>query len=138
MNKDKLKVLVVDDSKTMLRIITNSLIRVGIPKENIDTALDGIEAWELLQNPHLDLTSGEEVHYDIIMTDWNMPNRNGLELVKLIRKANQYDDTPIIMITTEGGKTSVIQALKAGVNNYIVKPFDINTLSNKLQTIMGL
>jgi len=137
MNKDKLKVLVVDDSKTMLRIITNSLIRVGIPKENIDTALDGVEAWDLLQNPQLDLESGEEIHYDIIMTDWNMPNRNGLELVKLIRKSDQYKDTPIIMITTEGGKTSVIQALKAGVNNYIIKPFDANTLSNKLQTIIN-
>jgi len=136
MNKD-LKILVVDDSKTMLRIITNSLIRVGIPKENIDTALDGIEAWDLLQNPHLDLTSGEEVPYDIIMTDWNMPNRNGLELVKLIRKADQYSNIPIIMITTEGGKSSVIQALKAGVNNYIVKPFTPQVLQEKLSTILG-
>jgi two-component system chemotaxis response regulator CheY len=137
MNKDKLKVLVVDDSKTMLRIITNSLIRIGIPKENIDTALDGIEAWDLLQNPHLDLIAGEEVQYDIIMTDWNMPNRNGLELVKLIRKADQYKDTPIIMITTEGGKTSVIQALKAGVNNYIIKPFTPHVLQEKLKAILG-
>jgi two-component system chemotaxis response regulator CheY len=137
MNKDKLKVLVVDDSKTMLRIITNSLIRVGIPKENIDTALDGIEAWDLLQNPHLDLTVGEEVQYDIIMTDWNMPNRNGLELVQLIRKADQYNDIPIIMITTEGGKTSVIQALKAGVNNYIIKPFTPQVLQEKLKAILG-
>jgi two-component system chemotaxis response regulator CheY len=134
---DNLKILVVDDSKTMLRIITNSLIRVGIPKENIDTAEDGIQAWDLLSNPSLDLSTGEEKQYDIILTDWNMPNRNGLELVKLIRKSKEYEDTPIVMITTEGGKIEVITALKAGVNNYIVKPFTPQVLQEKLRAILG-
>jgi len=121
-NKD-LKVLVADDSKTMLRIITNTLKRVGI--NNITTAEDGMEALELFK----------QNEYDVLFTDWNMPNMNGLELVKHVRKLD--DDIPIVMITTEGGKVEVITAIKAGVNNYIVKPFTPQVLKEKLQAILG-
>lgn len=119
-----MKVLVLDDSKTMLRIITNTLKKLGY--ENAVTAKDGAEGLEKYN---------ETQDFDIILTDWNMPNVNGLEFVKAVRKQNQ--DIPIVMITTEGGKREVIIALKAGVNNYIVKPFTPQVLKSKLEDIMG-
>ena len=118
-----MKILVLDDSKTMLRIISNTLKRVG--QENIVTAENGREG--------LDAFNKES--FDLIMTDWNMPVMDGLTFVKEVRKVNR--DIPIVMITTEGGKTSVIEALKAGVNNYIVKPFTPQVLNEKLQSIIN-
>jgi len=119
-----MKVLVLDDSKTMLRIITNTLKRIGI--NDITTALDGIEGLAAYHNEKP----------SIILTDWNMPNMNGYEFVKKVRAIDQ--DTPIVMITTEGGKAEVIKALKAGVNNYIVKPFTPQVLKEKLNDIIGV
>jgi len=118
-----MKILIVDDSSTMRRIIGNVVQQLGVPKEDFDEAEDGVVAWDLCQKNK----------YDVILTDWNMPNMNGLELVKHIRSAgSQHIKTPTIMITTEGGKSEVITALKAGVNNYIVKPFNAPTLKEKL------
>jgi len=117
-----MKVLVVDDSSTMVRIISNTLKRIGV--EDIVTAADGQEGFDKYN----------EEKPDLVMTDWNMPNMNGLELVKAIRKID--DETPIVMITTEGGKAEVITALKAGVNNYIVKPFTPQVLKEKLSLFM--
>jgi two-component system chemotaxis response regulator CheY len=118
-----MKILIVDDSSTMRRIIGNVVQQLGVPKESFDEAEDGVVAWDLCQKNK----------YDVILTDWNMPNMNGLELVKHIRSAgSQHIKTPTIMITTEGGKSEVITALKAGVNNYIVKPFNAPTLKEKL------
>ncbi len=119
-----MKVLVLDDSKTMLRIITNTLKRIGF--DNYITALDGDIGFQQYKE-HGDFT--------IILTDWNMPNVNGYEFVKKVRAIDK--DIPIVMITTEGGKTEVIKALRAGVNNYIVKPFTPQVLKDKLQDIMG-
>ena len=123
-----MKILVVDDSATMRRIIVNVLARLGY-KENIFQAENGLEAWEIL-NEHPDM--------ELLMTDWNMPEMNGLQLVKKVRADERFEDLPIIMITTEGGKREVITALKAGVNNYIVKPFTPQVLKEKLQAIMGI
>jgi len=120
-----LKILIVDDSSTMRRIIANTLKKIGF--NDIIQAKDGVEAWELYQK-HKDEISA-------ILTDWNMPNMNGLELVTKIRKVDQY--IPIIMITTEGGKKEVIKALRAGVDNYIVKPFTPEVLKNKLSSIFN-
>jgi two-component system chemotaxis response regulator CheY len=121
-----MKILVVDDSSTMRRIIMNTLKSLGY--EDIIQAADGVEAWEALQqNPDIGL----------VMTDWNMPNMNGLELVKKIRADERYKNLPIIMVTTEGGKKEVITALKAGVNNYIVKPFNKQILQKKLEEVIG-
>jgi len=118
-----MKILIVDDSSTMRRIIGNVVGQLGVSKEDFDEAEDGVVAWDLCQKNK----------YDVILTDWNMPNMNGLELVKHIRSAgSQHIKTPTIMITTEGGKSEVITALKAGVNNYIVKPFNAPTLKEKL------
>ena len=122
-----MKVLVVDDSSTMRRIIVNTLSRLGY-KDTVQGA-DGVEAWEAMQaNPDV----------GVVITDWNMPNMNGLELVKKIRAEEKYIDVPIIMVTTEGGKAEVITALKAGVNNYIVKPFTPQVLKEKLQAVLGV
>ena len=122
-----MKVLVVDDSSTMRRIIVNTLSRLGY-KDTIQAG-DGQEGWDAL-------TSNPDV--GIVITDWNMPNMNGLEFVKKIRAEQKYDDMPIIMVTTEGGKAEVITALKAGVNNYIVKPFTPQVLKEKLQAVLGI
>ena len=122
-----MKILVVDDSTTMVRIILNTLKRIGY--NDILTAFDGVEATEQMK---------ENDGIDLIITDWNMPNMNGLELVKYIRKDEIYKETPIVMVTTEGGKAEVITALKAGVNNYIVKPFTPAVLKEKLSAVIGV
>jgi two-component system chemotaxis response regulator CheY len=118
-----MKILIVDDSSIMRRIIGNVVQQLGVQKGDFDEAKDGVVAWKLLQ----------EKQYDVILTDWNMPNMNGLELVKKIRgEGSTHRGTPTVMITTEGGKSEVITALKAGVNNYTVKPFNTPTLKEKL------
>jgi len=122
-----LKLLVVDDSSTMRRIIKNTLARLGY-KDVLEGA-DGVEGWaQLDSNPDIEM----------LITDWNMPEMNGLELVKKVRADERFKDLPIIMVTTEGGKAEVITALKAGVNNYIVKPFTPQVLKEKLGAVMGV
>ena len=107
-----MKLLVVDDSSTMRRIIKNTLERLG--HKDVLQAEHGVEAWDLLcQNPDI----------GVLITDWNMPEMNGLELVKKVRAESKYENMPIIMVTTECRKAEVITALKAGVKNYIVRPF---------------
>lgn len=121
-----MRILIVDDSSTMRRIIGNVVMQLGYTKEDFNEAEDGVKAWKLLG----------ESQYDIILTDWNMPNMNGLDLVKKIRAGGSHQKSPIIMITTEGGKGEVITALKAGVNNYIVKPFNAEVLKEKLDGVL--
>jgi len=122
-----LKLLVVDDSSTMRRIIKNTLARLG--HKDILEGADGIEGWAALDaNPNVEM----------LITDWNMPEMNGLELVKKVRADDRFTDLPIIMVTTEGGKAEVITALKAGVNNYIVKPFTPQILKEKLAAVFGV
>ena len=122
-----MKLLVVDDSSTMRRIIKNTLARLG--HKDVLEGADGVEGWNALDaNPDIDM----------LITDWNMPEMNGLELVKKVRADARFTDLPIIMVTTEGGKAEVITALKAGVNNYIVKPFTPQVLKEKLGAVMGI
>ncbi len=121
-----MKVLIVDDSSTMRRIIGNVVQQLGVAKDDFDEAEDGVIAWKLLS----------QGTYDVVLTDWNMPNMNGLQLVQKIRGEGNHRGTPIIMITTEGGKGEVITALKAGVNNYIVKPFSADILKEKLDSVI--
>ncbi|HIP47133.1 MAG TPA: response regulator [Campylobacterales bacterium] len=120
-----MKILVVDDSSTMRRIIKNTLGRLG--HKDILEAEDGAVAWDVMK---------KNEGIDILVTDWNMPVMNGLELVQKVRAEEKYNDLPIIMVTTEGGKTEVITALKAGVNNYIVKPFTPQVLQEKLEAVL--
>lgn len=121
-----MRILIVDDSSTMRRIIGNVVMQLGFSKDSFDEAEDGLKAWKLLS----------ENEYGVILTDWNMPNMNGLELIQKICAGGKHQKTPIIMITTEGGKGEVITALKAGVNNYIVKPFSAEVLKEKLDSVL--
>ncbi len=110
----------------MRRIIKNTLNRLGY--KDLYEGEHGVQAWEVLQQ-------NEDI--DVLITDWNMPEMNGLELVKKVRGDKKYVEIPIIMVTTEGGKGEVITALKAGVNNYIVKPFTPQVLKEKLEAVLG-
>jgi two-component system, chemotaxis family, chemotaxis protein CheY len=121
-----MKILVVDDSLTMRRIVGNTVVQAGFKKEDFDEAKDGQEALGLL----------EENSYDLVLTDWNMPVMNGLELVKTMKTMDNLKKIPIIMVTTEGAKSEVVTALKAGVNNYIVKPFTADILKEKIQAVI--
>ena len=120
-----MKLLVVDDSSTMRRIIKNTLQRLGF--NDVLEAEHGVEAWQIMERtPDI----------NVLITDWNMPEMNGLDLVRKVRAEKKYESMPIIMVTTEGGKAEVITALKAGVNNYIVKPFTAYVLREKLKDII--
>jgi two-component system chemotaxis response regulator CheY len=124
MAKEDLLFLVVDDSPTMRRIISNTLERIGY-KKSIEAA-NGKEALQQLE--------GNDVEF--IITDWNMPVMNGLEFVTEIRSTDDYKELPILMITTRGMKDDVLQAVHAGVNNYIVKPFTPETLEAKIGKLL--
>ncbi|ASV75386.1 Chemotaxis regulator - transmits chemoreceptor signals to flagelllar motor components CheY [Thermogutta terrifontis] len=113
------KVLVADDSSTMRKIIIRSLQAVGV-QEAVEAA-DGNEAIALFK-------PGE---YSLVLTDWNMPGRSGLEVIQAIRA--QDPNVPIIMVTTEAEKSRVLQAIQAGVSDYLVKPFTADTLREKLE-----
>jgi len=121
-----MKILVVDDSSTMRRIIVRTL--EGIGESDVTEASDGEEA----------LTKVNGAGFELILTDWNMPNLDGLGLVEKLRSSASYKSTPIIMITTEAEKSNVVEAIKAGVNNYIVKPFTPATLKTKIQATLAL
>ncbi|MGB9770858.1 MAG: response regulator [Candidatus Kapaibacteriota bacterium] len=119
-----MKFLVVDDSPTMRRIVINALKTFGI--EDIVEAEDGQDA----------LAKLKENKIDFVITDWNMPNMNGLDLTKTIRSSEQWKNLPILMVTTRGLKEDIIQALQAKVNNYIVKPFTPQVLKEKILAIL--
>lgn len=119
-----MKFLVVDDSPTMRRIICNSLRDIGYTE--LQEAEDGQEALERLNL----------MPFDFVITDWNMPNMNGLALTKSIRSHPDLDEIPILMITTRGMQEDVIAAMHARVNNYIVKPFTPGVLREKIDTIL--
>lgn len=119
------RVLVVDDCRTMLRIIGNLLRQLGF--EHVDEATDGEKALEILALKPI----------DFILSDWNMEPMSGFELLKKVRANNNLKDIPFIMITAENKAENVIAAKKAGVNNYIIKPFNAMTLKQKLVTVLG-
>ncbi|MGC4002348.1 MAG: response regulator [Pirellulales bacterium] len=114
-----LRVLVADDSNTMRKIILRSLQAVGIA--GATEAADGVEAVNLFK-------PGE---FDLVLTDWNMPNKTGLEVTREIRALDA--DVKIMMITTEAEKSRVLEAIQAGVTDYLVKPFTAETLREKLE-----
>ena len=115
------RVLVADDSSTMRKIILRSLQAVGV--DEVTEAADGAEAVSLFK-PN---------DFDMVLTDWNMPGKTGLEVVQEIRA--QDGDVPIIMVTTEAEKGRVVQAIQAGVSDYLVKPFTADTLREKLEKL---
>ncbi|MBX2834394.1 MAG: response regulator [Micavibrio sp.] len=127
MSVDKnMNVLIVDDYNTMLRIIKNLLKQLGF--NNVDEASDGQMALEKVQAKS----------YGLIISDWNMEPMTGYELLKAIRGSGKaYQNTPFIMVTAESKTENVVLAKQAGVNNYIVKPFNAETLKNKISAVLG-
>ncbi len=119
-----IKVLVVDDSATMRRIVINSLKKIGY--NNFVEAADGKVAWDIIQS---------QKDIDFVITDWNMPNMTGLELTKTIRSSSEFADLPILMVTTRGVKQDIVDALQARVNNYVKKPFTPQILKQKIDQI---
>jgi len=116
-------VLVVDDYNTMVRIIRNLLKQIGFV--NIDDACDGASA----------LTKMRAKKYGLVISDWNMEPMTGYDLLKQVRADPSFGGTPFIMVTAESKTENVIAAKQAGVNNYIVKPFNAQTLHNKIQSV---
>jgi len=120
-----MQVLVVDDYKTMIRIIRNLLKQLGF--ENVDEAEDGSAA----------LAKMRSKQYGLIISDWNMEPMTGYELLKEVRADDRLKETPFIMVTAESKTENVVAAKKAGVNNYIVKPFNAATLKGKMASVLG-
>lgn len=119
-----IKVLVVDDFPTMRRIVKNLLKQIGF--ENIDEAEDGVQALNKLKSGN----------YGLVVSDWNMPSMEGIDLLRNIRQeAEPLKNIPFLMVTAEAEKEKVIEAIKAGVDNYIVKPFTAEVLKEKLEKI---
>jgi two-component system chemotaxis response regulator CheY len=116
---------VVDDYKTMIRIIRNLLKQLGF--EDIDDAADGTEALEKMK----------QRRYGLVISDWNMEPMTGYELLKQVRADAGLCKTPFIMVTAESKTENVIAAKKAGVNNYIVKPFNAQTLKGKIEAVFS-
>lgn len=126
MTVDKnLQILIVDDYKTMLRIVRNLLNQLGF--NNIDEATDGGMAFTMLQKKK----------YGMVISDWNMEPVSGMELLKRVRADATLKDIPFIMVTAESKPENVIAAKQAGVSNYIVKPFNAETLKTKLSSVLG-
>jgi len=124
MSEKNIKVLIVDDFATMRKVVRNLLKQVGYA--DIVEAEDGVMALKALKSQKI----------DFIISDWNMPNMTGLELLKAVRADAELANTPFLMVTAEALQDNVVAAVKAGVNNYIVKPFTAEVLNEKIKKIM--
>ncbi len=123
-NKD-MPILVVDDFNTMRRIVRSLLKQLGF--NNVDEAVDGDDAFNKI--------SAKD--YALILSDWNMEPKSGIDLLKDVRQNDKYKDLPFILITAESKVENIVEAKKAGVNQYIVKPFNAKTLKEKLTSVIG-
>lgn len=117
-----LKVLIVDDMMTMRKLVTKSLKEIGFT--SFVEAGDGVKAWEIL--------SASDSGIGLVVSDWNMPNCTGLEFLKRARGDSRFKATPFFLVTAESEKSQIIEAMKAGVTGYILKPFDTETLKKTL------
>lgn len=123
MSQSNLKFLVVDDFATMRRIIRNLLKELGF--NNVDEAEDGVNALQKLRNDR----------FDFVVSDWNMPNMTGIDLLRNIRADENLKGLPVLMVTAEAKKENIIAAAQAGASGYVVKPFTAATLDEKLKKI---
>lgn len=120
-----MKILAVDDSPTMRRIIINSLKKAGY--SDVIEATDGKDA----------LAKMKVNSFDFIITDWNMPEMDGMTFVTNIRASDQFKSIPVLMVTTRSVQDDIVEAVKAGVNSYIVKPFTPDTLKEKIEQVLA-
>lgn len=118
-------ILIIDDYKTMLRIVRGLLNQLGFM--NIDEATDGTMGWDMIQKKQ----------YGLVVSDWNMEPMSGFELLKLVRGNEKTRALPFIMVTAESKTENIIAAKQAGVSNYIVKPFNAQTLKQKIEAVFG-
>jgi len=125
MSLENTRFLVVDDFSTMRRIVRNLLKELGFV--NVQEAEDGVEA----------LTKLRSEEFDFVVSDWNMPNMTGLELLKQIRADAKLKHLPVLMVTAEAKKENIIEAAQAGASGYVVKPFTASTLDEKLKKIFA-
>lgn len=121
-----MKILVVDDYKTMIRILHNLLKQIGF--DNIHSATSGKDALDKLQ---------DGTRYGLVISDWNMKPMTGYELLQEVRSKDALKKLPFIMVTAESKSENVIAAKQAGVDNYIVKPFNADTLKQKMVSVLG-
>lgn len=121
----KTRVLVVDDMMTMRKVVSKILKELGF--SDITEASDGAIAWESVKN--------QPAPFGLIISDWNMPNCTGLELLKRLRSDPKYKATPFVLVTAEAEQHQVAEAVKAGVDQYVVKPFTKDGLSAKLEMV---
>jgi two-component system chemotaxis response regulator CheY len=119
------KVLIVDDMMTMRKLVSKTCKEIGF--QNLVEAADGIQAWEAIQNSTPPI--------GLVISDWNMPNCSGLDLVKRIRADSRFKNIPFIMVTAEAEQHQVLEAIKSGVDNYVVKPFGKEQLIEKLEAV---
>lgn len=117
------KVLIVDDMMTMRKLVMKSLKEIGFT--NFVEASDGIKAWEVLSAPR--------EAFGLVISDWNMPNATGFDLLKRVRADSRFKTTPFYLVTAESEKTQIVEAMKAGVTGYILKPFDTEILRKSLE-----
>jgi len=119
-----IKILLVDDSSTMRRIQKNTLVKIGY--NEIDEAEDGEDALKKI-------TANK---YNLVLMDWNMPIMNGLDCLKKVKGDDALKDVPVIMVTSESEKSRIIEAIQAGASNYLVKPFQPDTLRDKILAVV--
>ncbi len=120
-----MRVLVVDDFSTMRRIVKNILRQIGFT--NVVEADDGTTAWEVLNKDKI----------DFIISDWNMPQMTGIDLLRKVRASEQFSHLPFLMVTAEAQQENIIEAAQAKVSNYIVKPFTADTMKQKIDKIFA-
>lgn len=121
-----MKVLVVDDSSVIRRIIK---LTVDLLQMEIIEAQDGIEALKIISQKYNEI--------NLILMDWNMPEKSGYEVLVEIKSNKQYKDIPVMMVTTEGKSTNIVAAIKAGAANYLIKPFSSEELAEKILECLG-
>ena len=120
-----MRFLVVDDSSTMRRIIINMLQKLG--HKDVVEAGNGREGLERLAESQIDL----------VITDWNMPEMSGIDFIRTLRGDAKHAGTPVLMVTTNAAKDDIVEALRAGVTSYVVKPFTPDTMKEKLESVLG-
>lgn len=124
-------ILVIDDMAAIRSVIEKVLNRAGF--SNVTQAEDGSIGWEIIQN-----NIGKESEVGLIICDWNMPNVTGIELLQMVRSSTDLKDLPFLMVTTEGAKSNVLEALSAGVSNYVIKPVNPDSLMQKVYKVLNL
>lgn len=119
----QIRILVVDDFATKRKVVRSTLSALGFT--NFDEAEDGVQALHLLKS----------THFDFVVSDWNMPNMQGIDLLRAIRADPELHTLPVLLVTAEAKRENILEAAQAGVNGYIVKPFNAETMREKLDAI---